>query len=292
MRMTRGYLIFAVLALLLSSCRNSPAQTVAIPSTGQEVAAPEPEPEIEIDEDAQAHYEAAADYMAHKEPGFALVEISQALAIQPEFPGGDALRRSVIGEATAVVVAQERAIAVAAQMEATKAAQVQIEARATATAQAQALAQAQLQTLIGSYARMPPPKGAWWTNGPNGLTVAVGGFEYRSDLGRFRQAPPGYRYITMVMIIDNRGTQVVNVNPLNATLVDQEKVTHTYDSGGYSWFNEPMQAVSVRPGNSSTGALAFQVRNTTGPARVIYSSSAFRGVDIVVNLERLPDERG
>jgi hypothetical protein len=241
--------LLLVLLMLCSACTSS--------NTKQPAGSASVNQELS-DEDRERvdeHIASAHAYAAEEHYGLALVELDQALTISPDHDQAFTVRAEVRRAATAVVEAES--------------------ARAAQDRQAQ----------TASYASTPP-KGTWLI-AAQGMQIGIAVADYRTQFG-VMTAPRGSRFVLFSMVVQNIGSGTVHVNPTLATLVDQRGGSHSLDAATFVC-PTPLNAVDVRPGNSASGCLVFQIPENTGPAKLIYNPMTLFGSDIVVDFEREPD---
>jgi len=165
---------------------------------------------------------------------------------------------------------------------------------ATATAQAMARAatvtavtQAHVDATatIEAYA-YHPPQGTWCSHG-SARGVCVGDFRYVNTIG-YSRAPSNGRFIAFVVAVKNLSGSNITVSPLDVTLVMEGGGTYAYVAGTFTYWAQPLEVVTVAPGDYTQGGIVFLVPNNVGPSRVIYRGGLFES-DIVVKLKRPPD---
>jgi hypothetical protein len=138
----------------------------------------------------------------------------------------------------------------------------------------------------GAIAVVRAPLRKGWGDVADGIAVVVGGFYYRSNMGRFTPAPRGYQFVVLGIRVVNGSAGSIHVNPLNVTLVDQQGSSYAYHSATHAWCTPPLEPVDVRPGDHAQGTIAFLISAATGPASLVFRTST--GTEVVVDLERAP----
>jgi len=114
------------------------------------------------------------------------------------------------------------------------------------------------------------------------IEVAIAGLDYCSHVGRHNIAPGDCRFVVCEVGVANGSPRAIHVNPLNATLVDENGSTYPSHAATYSCL-APLGPVDVAPGNYVKGSLVFLVSAASRPARMIYRTPIL-GVDVVLEL--------
>lgn len=301
-----------VMLLALACTAPTPAPIiVVVTATPEAMTNPSADPQSVLIADAQTHVDAATEYRNAGQLGLTLTELQQALAVMPGYAPAQAMQPQVIAAATTEIQqanakatadavaaraqetaqaqaaeAQQTAVIVVARAAATATAQAQIEALRAATTTARSQAEQAYKPTLATYAGTAPQGG--WSAIAGGVDVAVSQFRYIEGF-RSDPLPPNRRYVRFAIVVVNAGTSTIHVNPFNVTVVDQRGASYPYSTASSTLCATPLQAVDVRPGNHTTGCLAFVVASTTGPAKIIYEVNPFSRTDVVVNIERPPD---
>jgi hypothetical protein len=235
---------------------------------------------------AAEHMDAADEYRRANQLGLALVELQQALALDPESEIASSRLEIVAAEATATVevaVAQATAVAEAAIAQARAAAEREAQAQATATARVRQ----SVQATVTAY-RQSPPRGTWRADAA-GIAVAAGDITYDAQIGIFRPAA-GHRFVSTGVGVRNDRLTSHDVNPYSFSLVDQSGRTYAISPATFNC-NPTLQAVTIQPDNRTFGCIVFEIPTSIGPAKIVYRSGALFAGAITIDLERAPDVR-
>lgn len=113
-----------------------------------------------------------------------------------------------------------------------------------------------------------PPQGTWCADSDE---VRVCGYDFRyvSQIG-YSYAPKGYRYIAFGIMVANTTDHDVMVNPLDVSMVMKGNRTYAYASETFSYWQSPLEAVTVAPSDHVTGGIVFLVPNDVPVERIIY----------------------
>ena len=181
-----------------------------------------------------------------------------------------------IVDATNTTIASETAQAV---QQATTAVAAE---RATTTAQAVVRA----TETIDQY-RTNMPKG-FWQDDNDDVFVLAGDFRYVNSIGSSR-AGSGAKFVAVYIAVFNRGGDVIHVNPNFITLIDIDGRTYSYDVASFRYWNQPLDAVDVRPDTSAEGGLVFKISANSAPAQIVYDAGRFNE-EVVIDFRRTPDQ--
>ena len=120
-----------------------------------------------------------------------------------------------------------------------------------------------------------------WAAKKDGITVAVGHFDYllhTSYNGIY--APIGSKFIAFSATVYNDTESPIHANPNNFSLVDSTGRTSSYHNATYAYYGRPFPAVNVQPGGYTSGGIIFLIGYYDSPRKVIYESM-FRPTIIV-----------
>lgn len=146
-------------------------------------------------------------------------------------------------------------------------------------------AKAKATATIEAY-RKSAPKGAWCDD--TGM-VCVYDFRYFRSSSLYN-AGSGGKFVGFGIQVENNGESTIHVNPTNVTLIDFEGRTYSYDVVTFDYFETPLQAVNVLPGNKASGGIAFKIPANSAPARVVYEVGLL-GPMVEIDLKRSPDQQ-
>lgn len=155
------------------------------------------------------------------------------------------------------------------------------------TATAMAKSNANATATIEAYADFAP-EGTWCSaNAQRG--VCVGDFRYVNSIS-YTSAPANGRFIAFGIGVKNLAGYDISVNPFHVTLVMEEGSTYAHASESYSYWAQPLDAVTLASGDTTQGGIVFLVRNDVGPSRVIYRGSGLFEAAITVDLREAPTD--
>lgn len=131
-----------------------------------------------------------------------------------------------------------------------------------------------------------PPQGTWCgQNDSRGFCVS--NFEYKSYIGYTSASAEG-RFIAFGIGVKNISSFDISVNPFDFTMVMEDGRTYEHTSETY-YYNNALQAVTVAPGNTATGAIVFYVPNDVGPRKII-CRAGFLESNIEIDLYDKPEK--
>lgn len=145
------------------------------------------------------------------------------------------------------------------------------------------------QAIVASATRdawaQTPPIGLWCaSNDTRG--VCVGEFRYVDNFD-FYEAPDGTRYVAFLVGVKNISSSSISVNPYDITLVMDDGATNGLAFGSYSYWDVPLDAVTVASGDTALGGVLFIAFDDSAPARIIYRGGFWES-EIVINLADPP----
>ena len=97
-----------------------------------------------------------------------------------------------------------------------------------------------------------------------------------SSPGMFYTAQTGMHLVSVRVLIDNQSQDVISVNPLNATLVDDQGLVHTSELAASDEFGQ-IAALDLLPGERVAGWISFALEDGSVPARLKYELNMFTG---------------
>jgi transcriptional regulator with XRE-family HTH domain len=181
-----------------------------------------------------------------------------------------------------------------ATIEATAKAQ-QIIASATQVAQGTAAVATQeaghaaaLATLTAQRVTAPPADSDAWCANNEVRSVCVNGFRYKKDFSYY-EASPGERYIGFGVTVRNVSQSTISVNPLHVTLVMSDGQTYALSAETFAFWQHPLDAVEVAPGDNAYGGVLFLTSDSVAPERIIYRGG-FLESEITIDLTSPPHQ--
>jgi len=130
------------------------------------------------------------------------------------------------------------------------------------------------------------PQGSWCGYAET-VVMCVGNFRYLQSTSIYASGV-GMKFVGFTLLIASTETgSEISVNPNDFTLVDLDGGTHGYNVATYDYWQNPLDAVNVLPGNNTSGGLVFKIGAHTGPAQIVYQG--FLGPRVIVDLTRPPN---
>jgi hypothetical protein len=180
--------------------------------------------------------------------------------------------------ATALAIANATSTAVTAERQATSTA-LAAQSAATSTAQTKAAnAQATKEAQEYESYKTTAPTGNFSASGDE---VAISAqLKYQKCIESWC-ANSNSKFILVGVVVSNVGSGVVHANPLNFTLVSTTGATESYDSNTFLLGNY-LDAVDVRPGNYTSGWIAFLVGKDFIPGELVWDEIFGETVEVPI----------
>jgi hypothetical protein len=97
-----------------------------------------------------------------------------------------------------------------------------------------------------------------------------------SPPGMFYSPQSGTHLVSIELVIDNQSSQPVSVNPLYATLVDDQGLVHAAQLAATDEYPQ-LDTLGLYPGERIRGWVSFPVEDGSSPSRVKYELGMFSG---------------
>jgi hypothetical protein len=111
---------------------------------------------------------------------------------------------------------------------------------------------------------------------PSGPAIYALAIVDPSPPGMFYTVQPGTRLVSVELVFDNQSPDAISVNPLYATLVDDQGLVHTAELAASDDYPQ-IATVSLYPGERIRGWVSFAVEDGSSPARIKYELDMFTG---------------
>ena len=111
---------------------------------------------------------------------------------------------------------------------------------------------------------------------PSPLSIYVVDVVDPSSPGMFYTAQAGMHLVSVRVLIDNQSQDVISVNPLNSTLVDDQGLVHTSELAASDELAQ-ITALDLYPGERIAGWVSFALEDGSVPARLKYELNMFTG---------------
>ena len=99
----------------------------------------------------------------------------------------------------------------------------------------------------------------------------------------FYEAEEGQKLVAVEIVVSNIEGETITVNPLNATLVDDEGFTYGAELAARD--GGQIEVMDIAPGEKVRGWIPFEIPENAKPTSIKYSTSTFGGTTLQVNIE-------
>jgi hypothetical protein len=119
----------------------------------------------------------------------------------------------------------------------------------------------------------------------DGYSLSAANVEDPATPGILYEAKEGMKLVAIEIVVGNISGEQISVNPLNATLLDNEGFSYKATLGGR---DEQIELVDLNPGEKVKGWIAFEIPNQTVPASIKYDISLFPEIVLKTGLTAKP----